>query len=124
MAAPVATKSRKWSDRTPFGSDRIWYAAETQGEDFTEEDAKRWDTIEMTAPATPAKTLILKQDIAGQWMYQITRDGATMVPWQYGPFDRAECVAQAKARFGGDCQEANYSLNIARTAITGRGVQS
>jgi len=50
------------------------------------------------------KQLELKQDGAGQWMYRVMRDGEVSVPWEYGPFDRAECIEQAKSRFGSDLE--------------------
>lgn len=52
--------------------------------------------------ATPEfrKVLQLKQDHTGQWMYQVIRNGTVLVSWQHGPFDREECIQQAKSRFG------------------------
>lgn len=46
------------------------------------------------------KTLHLKQDESGQWMYQITLGETVVVKWQYGPFDKQECIDQARSRFG------------------------
>lgn len=49
--------------------------------------------------------LILKQDVGLQWKYKITRpDGSTLVDWQYGSFDKAETIEQARGRFG-PCEE-------------------
>lgn len=39
-------------------------------------------------------------------MYQVTRNGEIIVDWQYGPFEREECIEQAKSRFGFDLQLA------------------
>jgi hypothetical protein len=59
----------------------------------------------MRTPFT--KTLLIKQDPSGQWLYKVTRsDNTEAVSWQYGPYDKDECIEQAKARFGSDMELA------------------
>jgi len=52
------------------------------------------------------KQIELKQNAAGQWMYRIIRAERVIVDWQYGPANRAECIEQAKLRFGGEISES------------------
>jgi hypothetical protein len=52
------------------------------------------------------KQIELKQNAAGQWMYQIIQAQKVVVEWQYGPFTRENCIEQAKGRFGYDLEIA------------------
>jgi len=53
-------------------------------------------------PAPPARLLHLRQDPAGQWMYQTREGDRALIPWQYGGHDLAETVKEARGRFGFD----------------------
>ena len=60
-------------------------------------------TAEIAAELAPApRTLHLRQDPAGQWQYQTREAGAELIPWQYGGFDRAATIEQARGRFAFD----------------------
>jgi hypothetical protein len=45
------------------------------------------------------KTLEIKQDNSGQWMYRLVEGEHVWVDWQYGPFDKPACIQQARSRF-------------------------
>lgn len=50
--------------------------------------------------ADKARILQLRQHPSGQWQYRVMHDKRVIVPWQFGPWPKDECVAQAVARFG------------------------
>lgn len=64
------------------------------------------DLVELNKVGRPNPRLLLhlRQDGNGQWFYRITLDACERVPWQYGHFDRAEAIEQARSRFGSDLQ--------------------
>lgn len=45
------------------------------------------------------KTILEITQVNGQWKYRLLRDGAVLVDWQWGPFEREECIRQARSRF-------------------------
>ncbi len=53
-------------------------------------------------PVTAARVLVLRQDAARQFQYQTVENGRPLIPWQYGGFDRAGTIAQARGRFSFD----------------------
>jgi len=46
------------------------------------------------------RTLQVRKDRKGQWMYKGFQDGYPMFIWQYAGFTQEEAVAQAEERFG------------------------
>jgi hypothetical protein len=53
-------------------------------------------------PVEPARLLHLRQDPAGQWVYQTREGDRALIPWQYGGHDLAGTVQQARDRFSFD----------------------
>ena len=51
------------------------------------------------------KTLILKKSTSGQFIYSITDGSRTIVPDQYGTYDRESTIVQARGRFSFDTVE-------------------
>ena len=97
--ADLLANLRHLCDREP-GTYGTYEDADARASRMHEEETA--DPAPAPAEDPPARVLHLKQDMAGQWMYQTRQGDRVSIPWQYGGFDREGTIRQARDRFSFD----------------------